>query len=586
MTMKKRPLLSDLKLHPPYRVFRKGKDGVVGLDTESLITGYAFLITDYPFNNCAWIKSRDDVLKFLVNEKYRSSFNTFWNLDFDVTVLLKWFGLAFCKEMVEKQHASYNGVVFTYIPKRFLSVRTGRYTNTFYDACQYYLPRSLDGASKRYLNEGKIEVGSKEFHESDYGREDLLKYCRDDSRKCCLLTRKLLDDLHDMGFSPSTLSSSGTIMEEAIVGDVHLPDITKIPQGVLEYAYDAYKGGWMECFKRGHFTKLYDYDITSAYPYQVAELIELKGEFKYIKGEVDNSRYALGYVKTKVYITESISPVIFQGDVNYTTTGRWMTKLFHEEVDFIRTRKRGTAEVIDGWYFEADPQAQRPFYYPMRQLFRQKKSVANAWLPKSLSVSLYGKLAQKDWETGETGNLFNPVWATPVTARTRMTIADYALVNPSSLCVIATDGLALDSPLPSRVLSKSFGGLQLKYADEGVVIGTNVYTIKGKDPGGEWRPGRFDWLHKLAKEPDQDKYDLKFFRYTTLAEGVDGDFEKVGVFGDFPYTFDINFDHKRYFKRLSCGGELLEDVYESAPWQVGIVEERKRLWEMDKKVKK
>ena len=353
-------------------MFRKGKDGVIGLDTESLLTGYAFLITD-SLGNYKWIKSADDVLEFLTNPTYRGSFCTFWNLDFDVTVLLKWFGKEFVYALIKVGEAHYGGVSFKYVSRRFLIVRRGNEWFEFFDAAQYFVPRSLDGAAKQYLGKSKIQVGSKEFDVSAYDNQKILEYCLQDSLLGAELTQLLLCDLHDMGFSPSTLSSPGTIVSEALVGDV--PDVTKIPSGALEYAYDSYRGGWMECFKRGHFRRLYDYDISSAYPYQVGELIDLRdGEWTYKKGEHDAT---LGSVRCVVDIHSNISPIIFQSDVNYTPTGRWNTTLSLERAKFIRSSGIGSVDVKDGWYFTPNPSAVKPFQYSMRHLFRQKAKIRN-----------------------------------------------------------------------------------------------------------------------------------------------------------------------------------------------------------------
>jgi len=209
--------------------------------------------------------------------------------------------------------------------------------------------------------------------------------------------------------------------------------------------------------------------------------------------------------------------------------------------------------------------------------------VKNIWLPKSLSVALYGKLAQRT-DDGETGDLFNPVYADLVTSRTGLQIARYALAFSKNLVLIATDGLAFDVQLPPSFLGKGFGDLRLAHAAEGVVVGTNVYTLRGKQASGTWRPGRFDWFKLLQEQSDVTKYSLGHFRYTTLAEGVIPNFDRfddVGVFDTFPYEFDVNYDHKRLFKRVSRGGELLEGSFESVPWEVGIAERRRKLlWEM------
>lgn len=578
--MKEKVPFSQLKIHPPYRVFRRGRDGVVGLDTESLVSGYAFLITD-SIGNYKWLRSADDIIAFLTNEKYEGSFNTFWNLNFDVTVMLKWLGREFVYALIKVGEAHYKDVSIRYVPHRFLIVRKGNIWFSFFDAAQYYVPRSLDGASKAYLGEAKIHIGSKEFDESAYGDEKILDYCFDDSKKCARLTQLLLCDLHDMGFSPDTLSSPGTIASEALVGSV--PDITKFPSGALEYAYNSYRGGWMECFKRGYFPKLYDYDISSAYPYQVSELVDLSGGWWHYDKKWIPVGASLGFCECVVDIKSAISPIIFQSDVNYTPIGKWSTYLTLDEIEFIRAQGLGSVVVKNGWFFVPKSAATKPFRYSMRHLFRQKAKIRNVWLPKALSVALYGKFAEKH-ENMSTGNLFNPVYAALITARTRVQIAKYALALPECLVVVATDGLAFNAPLPSFFLGKGFGQLRLDSSAESVVVGTNVYTIKGKYAGGTWRPGRFDWFKLLRENPDTTKYDLTHFRYTTLAEGVIPNFDKwnsVGVFANFPYEFDINYDHKRLFKKVACGRELLEGSFDSVPWEVGIAERRRKLlWEL------
>ncbi len=582
--MKKYVPFGQLKLHPPYRAFRRGKDGIIGHDTESLLSGYAFLITD-SLGNHQWVTSPEDVVAWLSDTRYRGTFNTFWNMDFDVTVLLKWLGKEFCKQLLTYGCAYFGDVYFEYVSKRFLLVRRGNVWNSYFDASQYYIPRSLSGASKVYLGDAKKHIGSKEFTEVDYGSEKILGYCKHDSKLCRDLTQLLLEDLHEMGFSPSTLSSPGTIMEEALVGTVYFPDVTKIPSEAHEYAYNAYRGGWMECFKRGYFPKLWDYDISSAYPYQVSELIDLDGKWECVDdglfgGLLEGAEY--GFIYCLVDIRSDVSPIIYRADVNTTPKGQWYTTLTLDEFNFIREYRLGTVTPLRGWFFVPSRQAYKRLWAPMRRLFRQKGRVRNKWLPKAMSVSLYGKFAERD-ETGRTGNLLNFVYASTITSRTRLQIAKYALMLPASLVLVAADGLTFSAPLPSSALSADFGGLRLVHSDEGVVIGTNVCTIKGKYPGGNWRPGRFDWLRLLRGSPDNVVFKLNHFRYTTLVEGVANDFklwDEIGVFKEFPYDFGLNFDHKRIYHKVSCARELMEGQFDCHPWEVGIPTKRGELWEL------
>jgi hypothetical protein len=218
----------------------------------------------------------------------------------------------------------------------------------------------------------------------------------------------------------------------------------------------------------------------------------------------------------------------------------------------------------------------------MTNLFKQKAVIQNVWLPKSMSVSIYGKFAQKDDE-GETGNLFNPLYADLITSRTKMQMADYALMMPEHVCLIAADGLTLDAPLPVNVLSSKFGGLRLAHCAQGVIVGNNVCTIEGKHARGDWRPGRFDWLWMLKKFPDKAIYNLEWQHVPLMKEGVKSPeaFEGIGVFGKAKFDFDINFDRKRAFlSKPKLGGDLLKHVYESIPWEVGMAKRRTELWEL------
>lgn len=370
------------------------------------------------------------------------------------------------------------------------------------------------------------------------------------------------------------------------MGSVFVPDVTKIPSGALEYAFNAYKGGWMECFKRGYFPRLYDYDISSAYPHQVSELIDLAGgtwtymTFDDYGGGLMPAAYAFLYCL--VDITSDVSPIIYRADVNTTPKGQWYTYLTLGEFNFIRSHRLGTVKPISGWFFVPAATEFRRFRSSMRKLFRQRKRIKNKWLPKSMSVSLYGKFAERD-ETGRTGNLCNFVYSSVVTSGTRLQIAEYALMLPDNLVMVATDGLTFDAPLPRSVLSDAFGGLRLSHSDAGVVVGTNVCTIKGKYSGGSWRPGRYDWLKLLREHPDDVIFELKHLRYTTLAEGVANNcalWDKIGVFEEFPYSFNLNFDHKRIYHKVERASELLEGQFGCYPWDVSIIKKRGELWEL------
>lgn len=575
--MKKRMSWDEITLHKPYYVWRSSRtEGVFGFDTESLVTGYAFLLTDSS-GRYVWIRSADDALTFLTNPMYQHTFNTFWNMSFDATVILKWLGKDATVVLASGGRWHHGEWAISFVPGKLMQIIRGKEFYTYYDASQFFVPRSLDGASKVYLGKSKgVPLGfeSKEFYESAYGSEIILEYCIDDALLCGELTRVLLWDLMSMGITPRTLASPATVIEGAISDrGIKIPDMTAQPSSALEYAYNSYHGGWMECYQRGYFRKLWRYDISSAYPYQVSMLEDMsRGTWTHIRGRLPSSA-AYGFVYCEVTIDSEVSPIMYTGDVNYTPRGTWLTFLTIEEVKFIRKHRLGTVEVKDGWFFQPLMSGTYLYGFLMRSLFQQRGKIKNAWLPKALGVSLYGKFGQKD-DYGNSGRMFNPVYAAYITSRTRLAVAEYALANPGALVLTTSDGLVTSSPLEPKCLSNHFGGLRLAHFADGVVVGSNVHTLRRDRVSGTWRPGRFNWFKLLAKNPEATVHSLKHFRYSTIREG---DFEAIGQFGDFEYMFDINFDHKRLFKKMVRGGDLLVDSYPSRAWAVGIPQRRREL---------
>ena len=169
----------DVELPSAYR--RHGRHGrlVVGVDCESLTSGYAFLICDSR-GRYAWIRSFDDVLSYFDHDDYAYCLLVAYNLNFDASVLLKWMGKELCTKLVDNNRISLPSCNIEYIPSKYLQFRFGNRFVRVFDVAQFF-QGSLDFNAKQYLGKAKKVIGSKTFTVADYGRVKLAEYCEWDA---------------------------------------------------------------------------------------------------------------------------------------------------------------------------------------------------------------------------------------------------------------------------------------------------------------------------------------------------------------------------------------------------------------------
>jgi len=328
-----------------------------GIDTETY-KGYVKLICD-DSGRSKDIESFENIVSFLTHSRFRSSFNWFYNIKFDFESIIKYLDYSELIELYKEGEIERNGYTINYLDKKFFSIHKDNNYYYFYDLFNF-LETSLNKASEKFLQDKKmsdIVDSSKLNTDLNYWSENydnIVKYCVKDAE----LTKRLADYFwnivyKNMEYYPKRPFSKGKIAEEYFLSKCYIPTINDIPRKVLEYAYNSYFGGRFELLKKGYFEKVYSYDIKSAYPHQIRNLIDFSnGNWLEVK-EVNDSAYT-GFYKCKIECKESFfSPFIFKvGLLNIFPNGDFAQYLTKQEIDFIRLRFENSGiKIVKGYEF-------------------------------------------------------------------------------------------------------------------------------------------------------------------------------------------------------------------------------------------
>lgn len=358
------------------------------------------------------------------------------------------------------------------------------------------------------------------------------------------------------------------------------------PPEVAETAYNCYHGGWIEAIKLGSFDKVYDYDLSSAYPYEASRLWDCSsknGTWYHTKHVVQEAVYGFCYCKVMMDIGLPFTPIMLRTRARMTTSGRfpvrsvrnpigdWYGWLTLDEIRFIVKNWLGRVEIEDGFWF-VPYRLKRPFA-PMvnylnavRQYFERRGDKLGKNIGKVTAASLQGKLVQSfiDRGTRVSGNAFNPVYAATITSRVRLKVAEIALENYPDILMIMVDGLLSTKPL---AVPK-----QWKLAHQGkcVIANHGDYDITGRESALN--------LSQLLQERKQFlDYPLRAPRYVSLVEAIEGGIFRLAGWRRPEVMARVSRVGKRGWDRLPriCE-DLLNHQFESRPLlstQRGLVEE-------------
>lgn len=576
------------------KILRK-KPLVVGWDTETAEGGWVYLIAnsdkrtlidrDAIARGELRILTADECLAFLTQRKYRNAINVTYNLDFDFGVIIKLLPRENVEEVAKTGKTIYKEYKIAWLPRKFFRIQKDNHTYAFYDVAQFFNYKPLKTASVEFGVGEKIAIETETLTKKEEITEhiyDIIKYCVNDA----ILAKKLMEYFYgqlEKARIPLTKPiSTAYLSENYFLSRCDIPTFYDAPRYAQYFAQKSYHGGRFEIIKRGTYDgRIYNYDINSAYPFQIAHLPDLRG-LRWQRTTKAHDDAVLGYYTVRIEYTEKglIMPIAVKADDKLIfPSGRFTTTLTKTEYEAVR--EIANVKVIDGaeaYWCENDYTENYPFKEEIYRLYTERKRLKQEkndleYQYKIILNSLYGKFNQI--KNAKLGNLTNFIYATEITARTRMLLYRVAKPKEETVLSFATDGIVATEKLNVK-RGEGLGEWELEEGDKIILIMSGIYEIyDNNEPIRMRRRGikRKAWETTLANTlqnlSNTTKIKHLIHRPIKVKEGIrrrEGGSTLIGAFVEEEREIDINGDTKRRWDgRFGSGRDVLRELHNSEP---------------------
>jgi len=390
-----------------------------------------------------------------------------------------------------------------------------------------------------------------------------------------MLGEKLMKELAKMRLAPTKLSSPIAIYKECMLDHLDLPELSHIAPEVSDMAYRCSGKLWIEAHQLGYWDKVWDYDLSSAFPNIAKDLIDYR-QCKVYKTSKYLDYAVYGYVNATVTIYDwvMVSPILFEDDNGiYSFTGTKDMILPKSWLDFITTWKIGEYKINNGyWLVPTTKEPSKPLYNPVTSLLRYKnrtdRTVTQILLAKRMATGIYGSMGEEHED--DFAKYANFIWFAEISSRCPLQVAEFLYTHGigagdnegyKTLLQVGVDGVMLSEPVEGEL----DGNWKLAYENDALIISSGlVYTRNTKPKGLRLH----DILDMIEKNPNSNYYQKGVPRRVTMGDALSKN--KPELIGK-PMTFNssinlIHPEHDRVFDDLPANGrDLLNNKYHSRP---------------------
>jgi len=547
---------------------------VIGFDTEAYRNGRCFMMSTSKGDTFA----PRDFPACLFGRKYRGKVFVAFNLKYDSGALVQGLPKDKLKQLWKTGKTEHEGYRYKSISFKYFQISRGRNAVTWYDMYNFY-HTSLDAAAQKYLGEAKQEVDVTLFTAA-YVRchwDKIAAYCVHDAVLVQRLAERLIKQFESYGVKPQRLYSVAYVSYQYFRRKTNYVNVRRYwnkYRYILDYAMASYNGGKFEVTEKGlgHY---YEYDIVSAYPHEIANLVDTS--YANISREPEYNPEALyGFIDCTIDVPfELPSPcVVRRKYLCCYPFGRFRRTITKAEYEYLIAN--GAEIVIHSAVWLHVKSVVYPYKFEIEKLVRRKQEIKatgdelDYHTIKILLNSLYGKMVQliaKDdrWIAGIN---WNPIYGSIITANVRIRMAELQRLYPSVVAV-HTDSVISTKPLPFDP-SDTLGVLGYECNGEGVILGSGIYQI-----GDKVRFRGFDSKRDLYALIGQKRrhVKIKLHRPHTWREIAfhDWDTELINKFVDMPRRLDVQFDRKRiWLGDWTSFYDVTKRNVQSVPFDAGL----------------
>lgn len=330
---------------------------------------------------------------------------TFFNLEYDVSALLKYLPKSIVEQVYLDKAVYYRDICLRYLAGKYFKISGAGFCLHFYDIFPFF-QTSLDRAGKKFLGKGKSQMPKKwlaqlspEFYRQNRAKID--KYAIQDAALTQGLTDLICTALNESNIGVEHLYSPGYVAKSYLRQKGVI--IKDVPDKHLQFVRDGYFGARIEVVKRGYFKKAQMYDIKSAYPFALSQLPNFS-DADYSKDKTIKSDWF--FVKAKVWSNPADSHLLprrtSQGVIVFPQFTGQTTTMTNFEYDYLKRNKLARIEVLE--VLNIWKKKETPFAPIIAELFaRRKESSGKSILFKLILNSLYGIFAEKIVEYNKVG---------------------------------------------------------------------------------------------------------------------------------------------------------------------------------------
>ena len=521
---------------------------VIGIDTEADRQGKMFMLC----TALGDIFTPADIPGCFFTRRYRSKKFVVYNIKYDEGAILQNLPKSVLDKLRSTNKCTHNGYRYFSIPRKMLKISHGKNAVEIYDVAGFYA-MSLEKASSKYLGEHKIDLDPKLFTKTyiEKNWHKIAEYCIQDS----ILTQKLAENLirkfEDFGVYPQKLYSTAYVSWQYFKSNCDIPLIKNIwnnHRRLIQYAMNSYNGGKFEVTEKG-YDDYYEYDIVSAYPYEIRNLIDIS--HAYILHEKEyRKNCTYGFIDCEIKIPPEIfSPVAVKiGELNIYPVGLIRKCITKTEYEYLKT-VGCDIKIIDAyWIMTAD--RKKPFKDEIDRLikvkdkYKKRNMKLDYMIIKIFLNSLYGKFVQliPQGDRYRAGYNWNIIYGSVITANCRVRISEMQQ-QYSTVVAVHTDSIISTAKLNFPEVGK-LGDMVHEISGKGVILGSGVYQI-----GNKTKFRGFDSGISLIDAIQKSKNTLKVIKTRPYSwrEVVfhNWNTDLINRFTDITKNVNIQFDKKR-----------------------------------------